>query len=338
MEVFELAIVGGGPAGLSAAINGASELSRVVLFDSGRSGPRGSGDTRLAVLGGQALGSSCIENYMGFPGGVSGPALMEAATRQARMLGTEIRCPERVDSLKYVGEGLKLLTTKEGSEVLAKAVILANGLSYRRLPVPGIQELLGKGVLYGAPTSSALELGPCTACVVGGANSAGQAVIKLSKNPDCRIKVLIRGDKGIEAQMSKYLVDRIHSCSNVEVLQGVEVVRALGTERLTAVALRRGNMEDELPTDHLFLFIGAAPKVEWLQDAVLMDDKRFIRTDVALPADLGTRPRFPFECSIPGVFVAGDIRVGSVKRASAAVGEGSSAVASAHHYLADAHR
>lgn len=193
----------------------------------------------------------------------------------------------------------------------------------------------GKGVLYGAPTTDAQQLGKCTICVVGGANSAGQAIMHFSQNQECSIKVLIRGEKPIEAQMSKYLVDRIHTCSNVEVLLNAEIIAAYGVEKLQRVTLLRDKtVSQELDADYLFIFIGASPKTEWLEGVVTMDPRKFIATDIALGTLYG--PKLPFETSIPGVFAAGDTRFGSVKRVASAVGEGSAAVSSAHRYLSEA--
>lgn len=332
-DLYDLVVIGAGPAGLSAAINGASELNRVLLIDSGRRTAPGVKIWERRV-GGQATGSSRIENYAGFPDGISGLELTGFFERQAEKLGAHILCPEHAASLELQPDGTKRITTREGRVVHAKAVILASGLSYRKLEAKGVSELLGKGVLYGAPTTNPNTLGTCTVCVVGGANSAGQAVMHLSQNPNCTIRVLVRGSKPLEAQMSLYLVERIRRCSNVEVLLDVSVTAACGGDRLEAVQLRRGDgAESVLPTEHLFVFIGAQPKAEWLGDAVARDPKGFI----AAAPDLGSMfgSRLPFETSMPGVFVAGDIRFGSVKRVAAAVGEGSAAIASVHRYLAN---
>jgi thioredoxin reductase (NADPH) len=331
MSIYDLVIVGGGPSGLSAAINGASELARVLLLDSGKKMPPG-GYRRQ--LGGQAIGSSRIENYPGFPEGISGCELMERFERQALALGTEIRCPEHASSLTLLERGLKQITTREGSALITKSVILGNGLSYRKLQVPGVVELLGKGVLYGAPTANAHQLGKCTACVVGGANSAGQAVMFLSQNPDCSIKLLVRGKNPIESQMSKYLSDRIYKCPNVEIVLDVSVSAAHGTDRLDSLTLRAGDgREQQIEADHLFVFIGADPKTEWLKGAVMMDSRNFIATGNTLGTLHG--PKTDYETSMPGVFAAGDIRYGSVKRVAAGAGEGSAAVAGVHRYLAN---
>lgn len=327
--VYDLVIVGAGPSGLSAAINGASELSRVLLIDSGRKTAPGSYEKQL---GGQAVGSSCIENYAGFPRGISGCELMARFEEQAAILGTEIHCPEHASGLELLEDGHKLVRTREGGEHVTKAVILSSGLSYRKLVAVGVDELLGKGILYGAPTSNAMQLGKCTVCVVGGANSAGQAIMHLSRNPDCTIKVLVRGSKGIETQMSKYLVDRIYGCPNVEVFTDVSVERAHGHDHLEGLTLKYGDgRKANIPADHLFVFIGAEPKTQWLDGAVMRDRNNFVATGDVLGTLHG--PKMQYETSMPGVFAAGDIRLGSVKRVAAAVGEGSGAIANLHRYL-----
>lgn len=331
MELYDLVVIGGGPAGLSAAINGASELPKVMLFDSGKKDTTTGGFERQ--LGGQAIGSTSIENYAGFLD-VSGCDLMKRFEEQAIKLGTHIKCPEHVCGIEIMDDSTKRITTREGSVVLAKAVIIACGLSYRKLPAPGVEALIGKGVLYGAPTSNPRDLGACTVCIVGGANSAGQAIMHLSQNPDLRIKVLVRNPNGIELEMSQYLVDRIHACHNVEVISGCSVTEAIGEDKLSAVQVRHadGN-EVSLDTDHLFIFIGAVPKTEWLAGKVAVDPRGFIFTGEELGAIHGKK--FPFETSMTGVFAAGDIRSGSVKRVAAGVGEGAQAVHWMHRYFAD---
>jgi thioredoxin reductase (NADPH) len=333
-DIQDLVIIGGGPAGLSAAINGASELCKVVLCDSGRKNSLTDPISYEFELGGQAKQSSKIENYAGFPDGVTGWELMKRFADQAVRLGTDILCPHHVNGLQLVERGLKLVTTKEGARIITKAVLLANGLSYNKLPARGVKELLGHGVLYGAPTYPASKLGTCTVCIIGGANSAGQAVMHLAENSNIKIKLLVRGKKTIEDQMSKYLVDRIRACANVEVLQDYSVTEAIGTDRLEAVKVSCGEGEKVIKTDHLFIYIGAAPKTEWLNGSVRVDQRSYIATGT----DLGTLygPKLPFETSMPGVFAAGDTRLGSAKRVAAAVGEGSGAVSSVHSYLAQA--
>lgn len=329
-EPYDLAIVGAGAAGLSAAISGASELPRVALIDSGKKQePEG----HFRQLGGQAIGSTLIENFPGFPLGVSGRELMSLFEEQALRLGAEILCPQRVDSLSLLSNGYKEITTREGLILQAKAVILATGLSYAKLSAPGVAELLGKGVLYGAPTFNPRELGACTICVVGGANSAGQAVMWLSQNPDSQIKLLIRGSKTIDDTMSKYLADRIRACPNIEIVQNAEVVEACGQTALERIIIKRGQTTEELLAQHLFIFIGAVPKTAgWLPAEVKTDPRNYIATGADLGLLYGSR--LPYETAMPGVFAAGDGRLGSTKRVASAVGEGAMAVSFVHQYLA----
>lgn len=328
----DLVIVGGGPAGLSAAINGASELPRVALCDSGKKNFEMPG-TYFRQLGGQAIGSTAIENYPGFPLGISGCELMRHFEVQAERMGTEFFCPHHVDSLELLENGLKQIITREGVELIAKSVLLTSGLSYNKLLAPGINELLGHGVLYGSPTYPAEKLGACTVCIVGGANSAGQAVMHLAQSTDISIKLLIRGKKTIDDQMSAYLVKRIRDCPRVEILQDRGVVEAIGDNRLQAIKVQSsGGDEEIINTDHLFIYIGASPKTAWLDGIVTKDDRSFIVTGAELGSWLG--PRLAFETSMPGVFAAGDVRRGSVKRVGSAVGEGSAVLASIHQYLA----
>lgn len=330
MEEYDLIIVGAGPAGLGAAINGASELNRVLLIDSGKK----ENGVAINQLGGQVIGSTLIENYPGFPGGISGCQMISLFAEQARNLGAHIRCPERVETLTQSGD-MKIIQTKEGGLYQAKAVILATGLSYKKLEAPGVIEMMDKGVRYGAPVSSPDKLGACTICVVGSANSAGQAVMHLAQNSKCTIKILIRGKKTIADQMSKYLVDRILSQSNVELINYTSISQVCGTDRLQGVILDRFGEIENFPVDHMFVFIGAEPKTSWLQGVVMMDERNFILTDRNVsPLPDGERERFLYETSISGVFAIGDGRLGSVKRVTAGVGESSCVIPLVHQYLA----
>lgn len=326
---YDLVIIGGGPAGLSAAINGASEIDRVLLIDSGvKVGPC----EYTSRLGGQAKGSTSIENYPGFMD-VTGTALTTMFAEQAMRLGAELWCPEHAESLRLAPDGChKIITTRSGREVIAKAVIVAAGLSYNRMSEPGVNELLGKGVMYGSPTHSARLLGECTACIIGGANSAGQAAAHLAKNRDLQVKILVRSKEGLVVGMSQYLVDRLHSLPNVEVLAGAAVVGVHGTNRLEGISYRREGEVSQLNADYMFIYIGASPKVSWLGDSLLLNERGFILTGPDLPANLSAAATY--ETSMPGVFSIGDCRLHSVKRVAAGCGEGAACMASVHPYLA----
>ncbi len=328
--LYDLIIIGGGPAGLSTAISGASELRHVLLIDSGRKiGP----DTYERQLGGQAIGSAAIENYAGFPDPITGCELMARMEKQAVRLGTEIRCPEHASGIELLPNGTKNVLTREGGVYNGKAVVIASGLSYTRHRAVGIEDLLGHGVQYGAPTSNPSLLGKCRIGIVGGANSAGQAALNLARNTDAEIKMLIRGAKTLEDQMSMYLIDRIRSCTNIEVLQGYSVVEVWGNGQLeTAVLEKTGGERFEFPLNHLFIFIGAQPKVDWLPREVERDAKGFIGTGAVLSKMHGER--LPHETSMPGVFAAGDVRLDAVRRVASGVGEGSSTIKNVHQYLA----
>ena len=316
----DLIIVGAGPAGFSAAINGASEGLKIILIDSGPS------------LGGQARQSSLIENYPGFPEGISGPDLIDLLHRQTRKFNAQIECPQVASSLELDGRH-RVITTKAGDLFVSRMAILSGGLSYRKLDAKGVPDLMGKGVVYGAPTCDPLKLGSCDICIVGGANSAGQAAMHLSRNPEARIRLLIR--KGLADQMSTYLVERIRVTPNIEVIEGVEVSEVAGEHMLQSVQVRRfaDGSFDHIDAAHLFIFIGAQPKVEWLDGSVAMDERKFIRTGTDLDADwkLARNP-FGFETSMPGVFCAGDLRWNSTKRIAAAAGEGAVALQYCHGY------
>lgn len=318
----DLIIVGAGPAGFSAAINGASEGLDVILIDSG---PK---------LGGQAAKSSLIENYPGFPEGISGPDLIERFAKQAEKFRTRIECPQRANNL-YMDGDRRIITTKSGDVFAGKMVILSGGLSYRKLEVPGVNEFMGKGVLYGAPTCDPTALGACHICIVGGANSAGQAAMHMSRNPRALVRLLVR--RSIEDQMSTYLIERIRETRNIEVIEGVEVTEACGDVALSRVTVSRLSDKSTsfVDANHLFIFIGAQPKVDWITGTVAMDARGFILTgrdlDGAWTLD---RDPFGFETSIPGVFCCGDLRAGSTKRIASAGGEGSVALQYCHDFRA----
>ncbi|MFJ9721721.1 FAD-dependent oxidoreductase [Streptomyces sp. NPDC101209] len=321
----DLAVVGAGPAGLAAAVYGASEGLQTVLLDA-------------VATGGQAATSARIENYLGFPFGLSGADLAARAAVQALKFGAQIASPCPVAALETDG-GTHTVTLVDGTRIRARAVVLATGASYRALPVDRWTELTGNGIYYAATDLEAQPMAGRPVLVVGGANSAGQAALHLARCSADVTLALRGGDLG--ARMSSYLVDRIVSDPRITVLTGTEVAELHGGARLEGVTLaeRGGGTTRRIPCAGLFCFIGAEPATDWLTH-VALDEAGFIPTDRALtPAvrgsrwrDLGREP-LPYETSVPGVFAAGDVRAESMKRVAAAAGDGASAVRSVHQYL-----
>lgn len=317
-NICDLLVIGSGPSGMSAAINGASEGLRVCMIDGAQ------------TLGGQARESHAIENYPGFPDGITGNDLMTRFISQATKFDTKIHCPVIASSIRRE-DGLLVVTADDYSEYRAKAVILALGLSYRKLTADNIGQFMGNGVYYGLPSASMIAKKKCSIVVVGGANSAGQAVLKLAENKQAHIVMLIR--RKIVDQMSKYLIDRIREIPNVDVREGVQVTDCRGASVLSHVSLSDGT---EVCSDRMFIFIGAVPKTQWLQGTIEMDDKKFIRTWTDIEDEGIEANRLPFETSMRGVFAAGDVRMGSVKRVATAIGEGATALQMAHQRIAEA--
>jgi thioredoxin reductase (NADPH) len=318
-RLYDVAIIGAGPAGLAAAVYAGSEgLSAIVL------------DRR--AFGGQAGASMRIENYLGFPTGITGMALMGRAYSQAQKFGVEMAIPDEVAGLdpELIDGGLRLKLSLDET-VRARAVVIATGVRYRRLDVEHLEAYEGSGVHYWA---SPLEGRLCAGqevVLVGGGNSAGQATVYLASQAS-KVWLLVRRD-GLEATMSRYLIDRIRSLPNVELLSRAEISGLEGHGRtLEAIRWRRGGTETRVPIRHLFLFIGADPNTDWLDGAgIMLDDRGFVRTG----ADCG-EGRHALETSRRGVFAIGDVRAGSTKRVAAGVGEGAQAVAAVHAYLAQA--
>jgi thioredoxin reductase (NADPH) len=320
--IFDLVVVGSGPAGLAAAVYGASEGLRTVSLDA-------------VAIGGQAGSSSRIENYAGFPNGISGGDLTARAAVQALRLGARLNAPCEVVSLR-VEKSFHIVGLNDGSEIPTRAVIVASGAQYQRLPVENLERFEGAGVYYAATDLEARVCGGGRVLVIGGGNSAGQAALYLSAN-NCGVTLAIRR-KDLRQTMSQYLVERIDADPNIALLTGVEVHGLAGHEHLEQVTLRHLDSEELETIDSagLFCFIGARPATQWLGGAVLLDPDGFILTDRQLAGagvGDGSGP-LPFETSAPGVFAAGDVRYGSMKRVAAAVGEGSSAVRSVHERLA----
>lgn len=323
---YDLLIVGGGPAGLAAAVYGASEGLSTVMLE--REAP-----------GGQAGSSSRIENYLGFPSGLSGGDLARRAVAQARRFGVEILTPQEATSLR-IEDPYRIVTLSDGSEISCHALLIATGVSYRRLDVPGMDRLYGAGVYYGAAMTEAISCQGEVVYVVGGANSAGQAAMHFSKYA-AQVTMLVRGDS-LTKSMSQYLIEQIAATPNIQVRTGCSVVEVQGEANLEGIVIADSttNTRETVPAKSLFIFIGAMPKTDWLPDLVERDRQGFILTGMDLLQDRTRpkgwtldRPPFLLESSVPGVFVAGDVRYGSVKRVASGVGEGSIAVQFIHRYL-----
>lgn len=326
-DFYDLVVVGGGPAGLGAAVYGASEGLRTVLVE------------RLAA-GGQAGQSSRIENYLGFPDGVSGAQLTDRARRQAQKFGAELITAREVIGIEVNGSA-RTIRFADGSAVDAHAVVLATGVSYNQLNAPGVAELTGRGIYYGSTVSEAAACEGTDVFIVGGANSAGQAAVHFARRARS-VTILVRS-ASLESSMSYYLIQQIRSLPNVAVRTGTEVAAASGDghlESLTLVDNATGDTE-EVEAQRVFVFIGASPCTDWLDGVLVRDERGFVVAgpDLAaagadLPGWSVDRPPYHLETSIPGVFVAGDARAESAKRVASAVGEGAMAVMLVNRYLA----
>ena len=327
-EFYDVVIIGGGPAGLGAAVYAASEGLRAVVVE-------------RAAAGGQAGQSSRIENYLGFPDGVSGGQLTDRARRQALRFGAELLTARTAVGLRAKGSAREV-QFEDGSSVSAHAVVLASGVSYRHLDASGVDDLVGRGVYYGSAATEAAACAGTHVLIVGGANSAGQAAVFFSRHA-AQVTMVVRGPS-LAASMSSYLIDQIEGIANIEVRTHTTVLKCDGQEHLQCVTLVdvRDGSQQVLNAGHLFVFIGAAPMTQWLPDDVVRDRQGFVVTGPDLVVG-GRRPdgweldRDPYllESSIPGVFVAGDVRAASVKRVASAVGEGALAVTMVHRYLAE---
>jgi thioredoxin reductase (NADPH) len=322
-EHYDLVIVGGGPAGLAAAVYGASEGLRTVMIE--REAP-----------GGQAGQSSRIENYLGFPEGLSGSQLAGRATTQARRLGAELLTVQDVVGLRVEGSG-RFVELSDGGTLSANCVLVASGVSYRQLEAPGFAELSGAGIYYGAAMSEARACADQHVVIIGGANSAGQAAVYFSGYAG-RVTMLVRGPS-LERSMSHYLIEQIATKPNVDVRTKSEAAAAEGEDgHLRRLRVRGPDGDEVLDADACFVFIGAAPRTDWLAGVVARDERGFILAGPDARADGWPLKRDPYllETSVPGVFVAGDVRARSIKRVASAVGEGSMAVSLVHQYLVDA--
>jgi thioredoxin reductase (NADPH) len=326
-EFYDVVIIGGGPAGLGAAVYAASEGLKTVVVE-------------RAAAGGQAGQSSRIENYLGFPDGVAGDQLTDRARRQAQRFGAELLTARTVVGLDVRGPARRILFD-DGSSVLSHAVVLATGVSYRELEASGANELVGRGVYYGSSATQAESCLGDHVIIVGGANSAGQAAVFFSRYAD-KVTMAVRGSS-LEKSMSSYLIEQIGAIPKIDVRMNTTVQNCAGNDHLQCVTfVDHEGGQQVVDSGHLFVFIGAAPLTDWLPESLVRDSSGFIITGPELTLG-GKRPaswdleRHPYllESSIPGVFVAGDVRSQSVKRVASAVGEGALAVTLVHRYLAE---
>jgi thioredoxin reductase (NADPH) len=325
-EFYDLAIVGGGPAGLAAAVYGASEGLRTVMIE--REAP-----------GGQAGMSSRIENYLGFPSGLSGADLTRRAVAQARRFGVEILSPQEAAGARAEGP-YRFVRFADSTEISCHSLLIASGVQWRKLDAPGIDRLTGAGIYYGAGMTEALSCRDEEVYIVGGANSAGQSAMHFSQYAR-RVVIIVRGDS-LEKSMSQYLVDQIRKTPNIHVEFNSSIAEVHGDNHLEAVSVycSQSNETNRLPANFLFIMIGAQPHTDWLGSLVERDERGFILTGPDLGRD-GKQPRgwqldrdpYLLETSVPGIFAVGDVRKGSVKRVASGVGEGSVAISFVHQYL-----
>jgi thioredoxin reductase (NADPH) len=325
-DFYDLIVVGGGPAGLGAAVYGASEGLRTVLLEK-------------RATGGQAGQSSRIENYLGFPDGVSGAQLTDRAHRQAVKFGAELLTTREVTGLSVRGS-TRVIDFSDGSSIAAHSVILATGVAYRMLQAPGLAEHFGRGVFYGSAATEAPNCSGQDVYIVGGANSAGQAAMYFSRYAD-RVHLVVRGSD-LDHSMSRYLIEQVGGVPGIQVHPYTEVCGGAGDDRLQQLTLRdvRTGESRTVEASWLFIFIGAEPRTDWLDGVVARDGRGFVLTGPDLtvggarpPGWLLQRDPYHLECNVPGVFAAGDVRADSVKRVASAVGEGAMAVTLVHRYL-----
>lgn len=319
---YDLVVVGGGPAGLSAAIYGASEGLRTLVVE--REAP-----------GGQAGLSASIENYLGFPGGLSGSDLARRGLEQAQGFGVEVVAARQVSALR-AQDPFRVVRLDDGTELFCHAVLLALGVSWRTLEAPGCRTLIGRGIYYGAAAAEATACRDQDVFLLGGGNSAGQAAMLLSRF--ARSVTLVAPEAEFADKMSEYLLDRLEGTDNIRFRPGCTVAEAEGERSLETITIEdvETKRRETVSTGALFVFIGARPETEWLDDAVARDEKGFVLAGSSLAGRAEwtlERAPSPLETSLPGVFVAGDVRADSVKRIGAAVGEGAMAIQHIHEYL-----
>ncbi len=325
-DFYDMAIIGGGPAGLAAAVYGASEGLHTVMIE--REAP-----------GGQAGMSSRIENYLGFPGGLSGGDLARRGVVQAQRFGVEILSPQEALAVRVEGP-YRIVKLADGSEISCHALMIATGVQWRRLDAPGIDRLQGAGVYYGGGATEALSCKGEIVYVIGGANSAGQAAMNFSRYAE-KVVILVRGES-LSSTMSQYLIDQIKQTPNIQLWTRASVAEVHGDTHLEEISVLCADTSkiERVPASAMFIFIGALPRTNWLSDIVERDDRGFILTGPDLLHD-GQRPKgwtldrdpFLLETNVPGIFAVGDVRHGSVKRVASGVGEGSVAVQFIHQYL-----
>jgi thioredoxin reductase (NADPH) len=325
-DFYDLAIVGGGPAGLAAAVYGASEGLKTVMIEK-------------EAPGGQAGMSSRIENYLGFPAGLSGSDLARRAVVQAQRFGVEILSPLEVVGVRTEGS-YRILKLADGNEISCHALMISTGVQWRKLEAEGIERLQGAGVYYGGGATEALSCAGEIVYVIGGANSAGQAAMNFAKYAE-RVVILVRGDS-LAATMSQYLIDQIKETPNIQIWAHANLAEAHGATHLEEISVMCSdtNKIERVPASSMFIFIGALPRTDWLGGLVERDDRGFILTGPDLIRD-GQHPKgwtlerdpFLLETNVPGIFAVGDVRYGSVKRVASGVGEGSVAVQFIHQYL-----
>jgi thioredoxin reductase (NADPH) len=324
--LFDVTIVGAGPAGLAATVYAAAEGLRVLTLET-------------TALGGQAGTSAMIRNYLGFPWGISGRDLAERASRQAQQFGAYVAFTDPVAGLRWRDDE-NVVVLGDGREARSRAIVIATGVSYRQLEAPGVDRLVGNGVFYGAGISEAQALGAVEACVVGGGNSAGQLALFLSR-VGAKVTLVVRGAQ-LSKAMSDYLVKEIESNQRIRVLLNSQIGAAFGEHNLASVTVRNTSSaeEEEVPSEALFVMIGAQPHTGWLEPFVARDERGFILTGIDLLTDEKSKERWPLprpplmlETSMPGVFAAGDVRHGSIKRVAGAVGEGAASILLIGQYL-----
>ena len=327
LSEYDLAIVGAGPAGLAAAVYAASEGLRAVAIEA-------------VAPGGQAGTTSMIENYLGFPQGISGSELATRATAQVKRFGAEVLLARRLADVTRDGQGY-IAHLSDDTAVRSRSMLVASGVEWRRLEVPGIDELLGSGVYYGAGPSEAVTCSGCRVAIIGGGNSAGQAVIRFSRYAG-HVTLLVRGHS-LEASMSQYLISQLKELANVEVRTNAEVVSLESDTRLRALMVSSEGTVTRLPAEALFVCIGGVPRTQGATNVgLVLDGAGYVRTGAELSSTAGaletwplSRQPLPLETNLPGLFAAGDVRSGSIKRCAAAIGEGSMAVALVHQRLAE---